>query len=198
MADRTPAPSFHLQLPPGWTTFTVDADLTTQLDDALAEALPTGIEPALRAEAIALAQHSIGDIERSGVDFLAVYAEIAGDDAPMLLQATLAVGTYRLGEDDVDAGSMVRAMLGGADAPSDSQVSTTEIAGRRSVRLVDEQPMAIPGAPASLRQLVVQYFVPLPQTGLVTVLSFQTPNVLLAEELTVLFDVIAEGLELDG
>lgn len=191
------ARDYTMLLPPGWARIPLDDQVPLRIRSLVAERL--GAAPAERREALRtgltreLTSVLGAAARRGGIDVLLSIDPVAGEPVPASALVTHLAGQGGGNALDALVGTLV---VGGADHTV-RELGVVEVAGGPAVRRLSARRERVPDE-GDLRGGVlhvtqVDYFVPLPGTDDLLVLTFSTPIEQLGPPLVRLFDVMAES-----
>lgn len=188
---------FALLLPPGWARIPLDSRTPLRIKSLVTErvaAVPPQHRGGLRA---VLTRELMAAVEaaarQGGVDVLLSVDPVAGSAVP-----ASGLVTHVRGGAGGDVESLQRLLMTGAPGVAVHELGVVEIAGGRAVRRLTSRRERVPGEgdgagdPLTVTQL--DFFVPVPGTDDVLVLTFSTAVERLAPPLVRLFDVIGGSL----
>jgi hypothetical protein len=207
MTMPTSAPdTVSLALPAGWIEIPLEPGaLATRMRTSV-EALDPGAAASVEFRRLLLLLGEVVDrVERAGIVMLFAYVEDVkqGEDGdePYLVSALGWLATQRKPEEapmlrfaDVEGAAEIRARDGGRQRVETPRVR--DLAGEPSLREVWLQKIDGPGLDAPTEVLETRYTRLIGEGDGLAVMGFTTPNLELADELTALFDAIADTLEL--
>ncbi|MDQ6613794.1 MAG: hypothetical protein M3083_03325 [Actinomycetota bacterium] len=179
---------FWLALPEGW--FTLDVNPKTaaaSVDRLIAHRL---LEAPQLGDEVASIKHTLtlvaAEAQRVGIEFSAGYAVNAGDD--LVITANLGISVHTIGE-----GVSVQAIEQGLHARGDAKSAIVESGAGTAVKVRGRDRHSLPGGPGVFEVATWQYFVPVPNSNRLALLSFTTPTLALADDLDELFDAMVSS-----
>ncbi|SOD92953.1 hypothetical protein SAMN06272739_0091 [Blastococcus haudaquaticus] len=192
------ARDFTLLLPPGWARIPLDGRVPLRVKNLVTERVadvPVEQRETLRA---ALTRELTAVLEsaarQGGLDVLLSVAPVAGQPVP-----ASGLVTHLAGQGNGDAlDSLVGTLAAGSGTSSVREIGVVEVAAGPAVRRLTTRRERVdgqgdlPGGVLTVTQ--VDYFVPLPGTRDLLVLTFTTPIEQLAPPLVQLFDVMGGSL----
>jgi hypothetical protein len=193
-----PVRDFSLLMPPGWARIPLDERLPLRVKQLVDERLST--VPPERREALRsgltrdLTETLASARSRGGLDVLLSLDPVAGMPVPA---SALVTHLQADGPDDGLA-ALLDTLASGGDGLDLRELDLAEVAGAPAVRRLGtrEEQVApqgdLPGGVLRVTQL--DYYVPIPGTDGILVLTFSTPIEQLGPALVGLFDVMATGL----
>jgi hypothetical protein len=199
-----PPSGFRLPTPGNW--FDLDLDPRTR-NQSIAQLVDSrlGGDPSLsrhRDELVRLLRRVAREAAEHNAVFASMLSEfVEGQPMAAGVNVTVAPITVDRGGTAVNDPEAVQAALSVAsrDRAADGEqreVGIVELAAGRAVRVSGLRTTQLPGGGhQSLMTSEVQYFLPVPQTNLMSVITFSTPTVALADRFAELFDAMAAGFE---
>jgi hypothetical protein len=191
-----PPAGFRLLTPTNW--FDLDLDPKTRTE-RMAELVDGRIaaEPRLterRQRLVALLREAARESAESGVDFASVLLE---DADGLGMSASASVVAARLVPDAgarplTEPEAILRSLRSRTEAGGEQlDVGLVELPTGPAVRLQGIRDRPLPESGRSLATVVVQHFVPMPDSELVAVIGCSTPTLVLEASFTSLFDAMA-------
>ena len=189
---------YTLLLPPGWARIPLDEKAPARVKALVAERLsaaPAEHREALRTGLTHDITRALASAGRNGgLDVLLSIDPVAGQPVP-----ASAVVTHLEGQGDGDTlDSLLSTMASGTPGTEILELGVVEAADAPAVRRVSTRTERIEAAGdlpgGALHVTQVDYFVPLPGSDGVLVLTFSTPIAQLGPPLVRLFDVMATSL----
>ena len=197
MTEGLAVRDFTLLMPPGWARIPLDGKVPARIKALVAERLsaaPPEHREALRtALTRELTQTMATAARNGGLDVLLSLDPVAGQPAP-----ASALVTHLQGQGDGDMLQSLLATLSVGGKDDVQELGLADVAGAPAVRRLAtrrervEAAGELPGGVLVVTQL--DYFVPLPGSDGMLVLSFSTPIEQLGPALVRLFDVMATSL----
>lgn len=192
MGFRLPTPGnwFDLDLDPG----TRNQSIAAMVDARVAQS-PAAVHN--RQVLVRLLRRTAREAEQGGMVFASMMSEVA-EGVPVSASATVTLRTATapngLGpiSDPGDVAGYLRSDDEGIGGQQ-GEVRVVDIPAGRAVRLQGIQEGDVSGLASGVVTLVVQYFIPVPGTPSLAVLTFATPTLALAEPFIGLFDAMAEN-----
>jgi hypothetical protein len=199
-----PPSGFRLPTPGNW--FDLDLDPRTR-NQSIAQLVDSrlGGDPTLgrrRDEMVRLLRRVAREAAEHNALFASMLSELV-ENQPMAagVNVTVAPITVDRGATAVNDPRAVQAALGEAshDPAADGErpeVRLVQLAAGPAVRVSGMRSTQLPGGgDQSLLTSEVQYFLPVPGSSLMAVITFSTPTVALADRFAELFDAMAAGFE---
>ena len=208
-AAATPAASaptgFRLPTPGNWFDLDLDPRTRNQSIAAMVDAHVAQSPAAAdnRQVLVRLLRRTAREAAQGGMIFASLMSEVA-EGVPVSASATVTLRTATTssgGASISDPADIARYLRdrGGAGGQR-AELRVVDIPAGRAVRLQGMQEGDVSGVASGVVTLVVQYFLPVPGTESLAVLTFTTPTLALAEPFAGLFDAMAENFsfEWDG
>jgi hypothetical protein len=197
----SPPVGFRLPTPGNW--FDLDLDPRTR-DESIASLVDAHVaqSPAAvhnREGLRRLLRRTAREAAQGGMIFASLMSEVA-EGVPVSASATVTLrSAVSLGGAPIsNSGDIAGHLRGQARAGwRGIEVRVAEIPTGSVVRLQGLQEGDVGGLATGVVTLVVQYFVPVPGTPSLAVLTFTTPTLALAEPFTALFDTMAENFSFE-
>jgi hypothetical protein len=203
-APRARPTGFRIPTPGNW--FDLDLDPRTRnqsIADLVDSRIATTPEIAeRRQELVRLLRRVAREAAEGGAIFASMVSEIVtgtGMSASVLVVVRAVTADGPAEAPLTDPASLAGAVAAGREtgdgARDQPDVGVVELGCGRAVRVAGRREHELPGTSQSLLTWEVQYFIPVPSTELIMVVTFSTPALSFAEPFTGLFDTMAERLE---
>lgn len=184
----TPANWFDLDLEPATSEASIERLVAQRAGDGSEQA-------EVRAQLVGLLRRATSDAVARGAVFASLLSDvIGGRPVAASLIVSVAADTEDAGGGDLQALVERLRRSPGSDGEL-AQVGVVELPAAPAVRLRRRTATEPEGDAEGAVVETVQYFVPVPATASLLVLSFSTPNLALAEAFVELFDTMAHTLQ---
>ncbi len=188
---------WSLSLPDGWVEVDVDPATSRATTKALVGHASAHV-PEIKVNRDrweSLIQNAISELQDASIDRCACWVENISEH--ITIEASIVVTARQIQE-----GNDVRQIVSAFESSGEvSAFSVVSLRGVDAVRVVTDQSKKVAfsnGTTATFHHHLRQYFVPVPHsTNTVLVITFATPTTALLDDLALLFDDIAESLQIN-